>query len=176
MARGARTGFWLALAGALALWSRTKQGQEVTAQIVDFVAGLPRGIRNHNPGNIERTGTQWQGMAADQSADPRFVVFVAPEWGLRAMVRILRNYAARGLRSIREIVGTWAPTAENDTAAYVRAVSQSVGVDPDQPLDLFGVDAARLPNVLAAIVHHENGMQPYAPDVFWRAIELERTA
>jgi len=39
---------------------------------------IPRGIRNHNPGNIEK-GDPWQGLAADQSGDPRFAVFAAPE-------------------------------------------------------------------------------------------------
>ena len=34
---------------------------------------LPRGIRNHNPGNIIRGADRWLGMAADQSADARLL-------------------------------------------------------------------------------------------------------
>lgn len=30
---------------------------------------LPRGIRNRNPGNIERESDRWLGMSADQSSD-----------------------------------------------------------------------------------------------------------
>ena len=36
---------------------------------------ISKGLRNCNPGNIERDHTQWQGMAEDQSADDRFCIF-----------------------------------------------------------------------------------------------------
>ena len=40
---------------------------------------IPRGIRNHNPGNI-RHGDKWQGLSAEQT-DSSFCVFDAPEYG-----------------------------------------------------------------------------------------------
>ena len=65
----------------------------------------PRGIRNRNPGNIDRGRDRWQGMADDQSPDPRFVVFTEAEWGIRAIVRVLRSYRDRhGLETVRAIV------------------------------------------------------------------------
>src|SRR5574337_876096 len=82
-----------------------------------------RGIRNNNPGNIRKSSEPWRGLAAakDQK-DPAFFTFETPEWGIRAMAVILRTYQTKyGLRTIRAIIGRWAPSAENDTDAYVDA-------------------------------------------------------
>lgn len=123
----------------------------------------PRGIRNYNPGNIERNGTRWQGMAQDQSADARFIVFTSPAWGIRAIARTLITYqdkrrAADGSRidSVREIVERWAPAFENDTEAYVRQVASALGVGPDdEAVDVYRYDTMR--ELVRAIVRHENG-------------------
>jgi|DewCreStandDraft_4_1066084.scaffolds.fasta_scaffold05366_6 hypothetical protein len=167
---GARAVFWWALGGAalLWLWSRTEQGAGVIARTFDRT--LPRGIRNNNPGNIERTGTRWRGMAAEQS-DPRFVVFEAPEWGLRAMARILKNDILAGRNTVRALIYEWAPPTENVTDAYVVAVARALGVGPDEPI---GLD--RLPALMRAITRHENGVDPYPPELYARAIQLEQTA
>jgi hypothetical protein len=84
----------------------------------------PRGIRNNNPGNIDRNTTKWQGMADDQSSDPRFVVFKTPQAGIRALAKILLTYQNHdGLKTVRGIIGRWAPAVENNTSAYVAAVA-----------------------------------------------------
>lgn len=138
----------------------------------NMAASAIRGIRNNNPGNIDRQkGVNWQGMAADQSADPRFVVFSAPEWGIRAMARILRTYQGRGDVTIAQIISKWAPPSENNTNAYIGAVSSEVGIPPNVP-----VGPAQMPALIAAIIRHENGQQPYPPEVIAKGIELERTA
>lgn len=117
----------------------------------------PRGIRNNNPGNIRYDGiTQWQGMIGQDSAG--FIVFDTPEHGIRAMVRILTNYQrVHGLNTVDGIIGRWAPSAENNTGAYVSAVSHALNVAPDQPIDV----QARMKELIAAIIRHENGQQPY---------------
>ncbi|MFI3272941.1 MAG: structural protein, partial [Pseudomonadota bacterium] len=51
---------------------------------------MPRGIRNHNPGNI-RHGDDWQGLR-DTQTDKNFCQFVSPEFGIRALARVLMNY------------------------------------------------------------------------------------
>lgn len=181
-----------ALAGAIALylWSRTSSGGatitraiEVTSNAVtnaaeeimttvESIASGPRGIRNNNPGNIDRTADRWQGMSADQSQDSRFVVFDSPLWGIRALARVLMNYASKyGADTIGEIVARWAPTNENDTSAYVTAVSRATGIAPNIP-----ITDADLPAVVAAIIHHENGQQPYAPELIAQAVALARSA
>lgn len=159
-------------------WALRREYPEQAAQVVDIILepvkniiSGPRGLRNNNPGNIVRTAEQWRGMSQDQSTDSRFVVFDSPVWGLRALARILRKYNAAGLLSVRDIINRWAPSTENDTGAYVAAVAQSVGVSPTQPLLMTDDTLSR---VMEAIVQHENGQQPYAPELFAQAIQLER--
>lgn len=132
--------------------------------VADLVLG-PRGIRNHNPGNIRRTSDAWQGMAPVQT-DAAFVQFLAPEYGIRALAKVLVNYSSRGLRTVRQIIGTWAPPNENDTGAYVAQVARALGVGPDDPIDV----RARLPQLVPAIIRHENGQQPYPAEVIAEGI------
>ena len=136
---------------------------------------LPRGIRNHNPGNIERNRTPWQGMAADQSGDARFIVFSGPEWGLRALARVLRNYSRlHGHSTVRRIITRWAPPKENDTEAYIAQVSNALGVSPDAVLELSNPDV--LAGLMEAIIRHENGQQPYSRELILRGISMESVA
>lgn len=124
---------------------------------------LPRGIRNHNPGNIDRTGAAWQGMDPDQTGDSRFIVFIAPEWGIRAIARVLRTYRAKyGLDTPRGLINRWAPPRENDTDAYVRTVAAKLGVGPDDKIDLD--DPLALRTLVKAIIRHENGPGPGGGD------------
>lgn len=129
------------------------------------VSDVPRGIRNNNPGNIEK-GDPWQGLAEDQSADERFAVFSAPVWGIRALARTLLTYRNRyGLRTPEQIISRWAPATENDTAAYIDHVARAAGIAPTAP-----VTDAELPAVVAAIIKHENGINPYPADLIAEGI------
>lgn len=121
---------------------------------------IPRGIRNNNPGNIDRNATAWQGMAADQSSDPRFVVFNSPEYGIRAMAKVLMSYGAKyGIDTVRGVINRWAPPNENDTEAYIVHVAETLGVGPDTHISLSSPSV--LVVLVAAIIKHENGQQPY---------------
>ncbi|MCW0974382.1 structural protein [Pantoea sp. JV6] len=130
-----------------------------------------RGIRNNNPGNI-RWGDEWKGLVPQpQHNDKSFCQFISPEYGIRAMIIILRNYQSKyGLKTITGIVKRWAPPNENDTQAYIRSVAQATGTDADKPIDLN--DSRKLIPLLQAIIKHENGNQPYEFDVFIRALDL----
>lgn len=170
-----KAALFLGLAGAALLFlSRqpTSSGDSIVEPIKAMLTG-PRGLRNNNPGNIVRTQDKWRGASRDQSADSRFVVFDSPVWGLRALARVLRGYVAGGHNSIAKIISRWAPVNENNTAAYVQAVSRSMGVGAAAPLALDDATMARL---MAAIVQHENGRQPFDSATFQKAIELERSA
>ncbi|MBL5819909.1 structural protein [Serratia marcescens] len=131
----------------------------------------PRGIRNNNPGNI-RWGDDWRGLVPyAQRTDKSFCQFTAPEYGIRAMVIILRNYQRkRGLKTVADIINRWAPPVENNTLAYINSVAKSVGVKPDQAIDVM--DSREMIPLLEAIITHENGVQPYGFDVFVKAIDL----
>jgi len=115
----------------------------------------PRGLRNHNPGNIRHSKSKWQGMAEKQT-DKDFVTFVSDEYGIRAMVRVLLQYQKRGLDTVGEIIRAYAPPADqNDTESYIKAVCRGCGVLPDDELDLD--DAVVMLPLLRAIIKHENG-------------------
>lgn len=145
------------LEGLGTTWAEIVLGKTVTIVPGDVTA--PRGIRNHNPGNIRIGGLiPWQGQIAGN--DPDFVTFAAPEWGLRALWRILSNYRAfYGANTIARIISRWAPPVENDTASYIAAVAAHAGVSPDANIDLASPVAVR---VVEAIIKHENGQQPYS--------------
>ena len=131
---------------------------------------LARGLRNNNPGNIRKApGVTWLGQAAEQT-DPAFVVFSSPEYGIRALARVLRTYGrSYGLTTVRGIIARWAPPAENDTAAYQAAVARALGVGLDTPLELAG---EQLEELVAAIIRHENGVNPYPRELLARGIAL----
>jgi hypothetical protein len=128
----------------------------------------PRGIRNHNPGNIRHSKTIWMGQADDQP-DQEFVTFESPIYGIRALYKILKTYQSKhGLKTVAQIINRWAPPNENDTAAYVKAVAAACSVVPKQEIDLPKI-AEKL---VAAIIKHENGQQPYSAADIQRAIEM----
>lgn len=123
----------------------------------------PRGIRNHNPGNLRRSADRWQGLAPVQ-ADPDFFQFTAPEWGYRALLRTLQTYRRKhGLKTIAELINRWAPPTENDTEAYLRDVCRAMQVTPDFVPDTD--DRETMCALAAAIAHHENGQPAVMADV-----------
>ena len=142
-----------------------------TYEAVQMATGA-RGIRNNNPGNIRLSSTKWQGQVAPaQQTDSSFVQFSNAIYGIRALAKILSNYASQyGLTTISGIISRWAPSSENDTSAYINAVSAQTGFPPDQSLDL--TDPSVLANLTAAIITHENGSQPYGADTLAQGVNL----
>jgi hypothetical protein len=118
----------------------------------------PRGIRNNNPGNIEK-GDPWQGLA-NPADDGRFCIFIEPTFGIRAIARILVSYQDRhGINTIRAAINRWAPPVENDTEAYVQHVAKKCGVGADEFVSFHDFNIVR--PLVEAIILHENGQQPY---------------
>lgn len=156
----------LAAAAGLWLFSRTSTGQSALGVVSDYVGDLvngPRGIRDNNPGNIERNSINWQGAltqaqveGAGGTWDPTFVQFDTPANGVRAIGHVLRSKQARGLVTVDQVIRDYSKT---DQDAYVAAVSQGLGVNPDQELDVSAV----LPAFATLIIQQENGEQPYEP-------------
>lgn len=129
---------------------------------------MTRGLRNNNPGNIRRSPEQWVGLASDQT-DKEFFRFISPEYGIRAMVKLLNNYYnLYGLRTVRQIISRWAPPIENDTDSYVYFVADKLNVDPDEPLAL----SYHMPALVQAITQKENGIQPYSINTIRQGIAL----
>lgn len=94
-------------------------------------AGLPRGLRNNNPGNLVEVGINWQGKIGD---DGRFTRFENIAYGLRALARDLTNDVKKGNDTITKLIYEFAPPSENNTQSYIATVSNLTGFAPDQKL------------------------------------------
>ena len=117
----------------------------------------PHGIRNCNPGNIRITKDKWQGLRAEQT-DGSFFQFESMEYGYRALIRTLQNYHRRhGCRSIADYINRWAPSAENDTNAYIKSVCYKL--DVPSSYQLLVDDCDTMCAFAAAISEHENGVK-----------------
>lgn len=131
---------------------------------------MTRGLRNNNPGNIDDDGTNWEGLSSPRN-DGRFLIFSSPAYGIRAMARILSNYVAvDGVSpTVTDIITRWAPPSENDTASYIADVQQHMGLAPGSDSVNLSTD---LPALVAAIIQHENGIQPYSGATIAQGIAL----
>lgn len=129
-----------------------------------------RGIRNNNPGNIRWSRDPWMGLVPVQDrTDASFCQFTKPEFGIRAMCKVLLNYRSKpgipgvgeqGIDTVEEIIARWAPPVENDTQAYVDSVAKAALVLPGEHCDL--TDPVVMSALLRGIIQHENGSQPYS--------------
>jgi len=130
----------------------------------------PRGIRNNNPANIKHGPSKWMGLSSQQS-DEVFCSFTKPEFGIRAAAKLLQVYQERHeLMTLRQIIGRWAPPSENDTSAYLTAVSIWADLDPDQPIDVTQYDVAY--PLLRAMTRQENGAPPPETEPYWYQPEV----
>lgn len=146
------------------------------------MATLPRGIRNHNPGNLRRTGDRWRGLASTQG-DAEFFQFIAPEWGIRAMALVLKTYQVRhGRNTVADLINRWAPPVGDrngsapggkytqNTSSYVNAVAKALAVKPNDRIDVR--DPCLMYGLVCAIIEHENGQQPYGRDTINQGLHL----
>lgn len=87
---------------------------------------------NMNPLNIRfDKKTNWFGSRLKDRKG--FVQFAAFSYGYRAAVMILRSYAKRGLKTVPQIIETWAPRSENDTEDYIKTVLFNLSERQSEP-------------------------------------------
>ena len=123
---------------------------------------IPRGLRNNNPGNIRKNSDVFQGEKT--SSDKEFKQFKSMAYGYRAIFKILSNYYRNyKLDTIRKMIGRWAPENENDTDAYVKAVSDYAGIPADDPINVN--DREQMIRIVAAMSRIENGIEADMSDV-----------
>lgn len=135
---------------------------------------IPRGIRLQNPGNIRRNHIAWLGESTLQD-DPDFLRFTDPEYGIRAIMKILINYQLKeDIEHVQGIISRWAPTNENNTDAYIKDVAAHVGVKPTAYLDVEVPE--NLIRLAQAIAHHENGKCPDPTLPWWYPDETYEAA
>ena len=130
---------------------------------------MSRGLRNNNPGNIRLGNFRYKGEKA-KSSDSAFRQFESVEWGYRAMFVLLHTYATkRGCRTLRAMINRYAPPTENFTEGYLRCVTNTTHLSPDEPIST--TDGAVMTAIVAAMSAVENGIKANMGDV-WRGWEL----
>lgn len=124
------------------------------------------GLRNKNPGNL-RVAPNSTGQNGG------FSTFASSEDGLAAMARQLMLYGDRGNNTTSGIIHTYAPQSENNTRGYIKAISDATGFQPQQRVNLHDPDV--LKPLMAAMIRHENGTQPFSEKQLSSAIQMAIT-
>ena len=143
----------------------------------------PRGIRLCNPGNIEHTSAyDWRGEIyppeeRDGHVETRFCQFVDHVHGIRALAKVLLTYSrlrragdGSPIDTVQEVVDRWAPSSENDTAAYSEHVRAVLQVNKGEKIDMENTEV--LAALVRAITQHENGEMPYSDATIEKGIEM----
>lgn len=156
----------LLLCAVIALWGvwRDHEPVAISYDPPDFgphIRELPRGLRNHNPGNLEASpGNPWLGET-ECASESRFACFHRPVWGIRAMARTLHNYQTRhGLDTVAEVAQRY--VGGDRPEVWSRNVAAASGLDPHEPLNLTDEDT--LVQVVKGIIQAETGLMPYTSD------------
>ena len=129
---------------------------------------VPRGIRNHNPGNLRLPHNDERPGYAGSDKDG-FSVFTTAQYGLESLARLLVNYGAGGLNTIAKIVNRYAPSKENNTMAYSSYLATRLETETDAPLDMKC--AENIADLMEGIIYFENGRQPYRRSMILSAAE-----
>jgi len=136
----------------------------------NYLSSMPRGIRNNNPGNIIQSNSKWHGkLSKEQNKDRRFEMFIAPEYGVRAMIKLLQNYMGKGFNTVDKIINKYAPSFENNTKAYINKVCKDLNVQAQTSL-LPSKNTLRL--LVFSIAKVENGKSFITPQLFEKAYSL----
>jgi hypothetical protein len=109
------------------------------AQVTNPTA--PAGIRNNNPGAMMPGG--------------KLAQYPDMQTGLAALDGNLASYGKQGVNTVAGVISKWAPPNENDTQAYIKDVSQRLGIPPNQKIDLS--NPLQRQALSTAIALHENG-------------------
>ena len=105
-------------------------------------SNIPAPLRNNNPGAIMKDG--------------KLATFGSLDEGIKATDNLLKAYGDQGINTIAGVISKWAPASDNNpTPAYIAQVAQTMGVKPDQPLDM---SSPLVRNAIATgIFKQENG-------------------
>lgn len=133
---------------------RKLQGEHYMGPTVANKPGTSVAERHNNPGNLIFAG-QRGATVGETVAGHTFAKFQSTEEGVAALYRQLQLYQKRGIDTLTEIMGVYAPEGSNDTSAYIKALSKTTGLDPNQRLN-FG-DPATAAAMIRGISQHEAG-------------------
>lgn len=142
--------------------------QFVESKMTSFLRNT-RGLRNNNPGNIERTNIPWRGRDPN-GTDTRFETFKTVDEGIRAIGRSIKTNAGRGM-TVDQFINRWAPSNENNTSAYISRVESEVGVPAATRMS--ELDEEQVARLVSGIITVENGYNPFNTEFIKSAINLE---
>lgn len=131
----------------------SSQQSPMTAPTPTPGTGRTRAERNNNPGNLNFAGQA--GATLEEGSNARFAKFSSTAEGVSALAKQLQRYGERGLDTVSKIINKYAPSSENNTQAYIDALSKRLGVSGDQRLDLS--DSTTLTGLIKGIARHEAG-------------------
>lgn len=121
------------------------------------VSGIPRGIRNNNPGNLKITNIPWQGkINVSQNDDGTFEQFEKYWYGIRAMLKDLINDITQdGDNTLVKLITSYAPSSDNNpTTGYIAFVENYTGIDRNA---IITPDYNTMAQIAWAIIRFENG-------------------
>ena len=102
---------------------------------------------------------KWQGQTGSYKG---FAQFENTDYSIRAGVKILRSYRMRNIKTIRQIIETFAPATENDTERYITSVCKWTGYSASQEVSSPVIASM----VLASMIRMETGLQLSASHVY----------
>lgn len=97
--------------------------------------------RNNNPGNI-RMGSWAKANGAIGVGPDGFAIFPNAESGANALAKLLKEGRSYRNNTVAGSISKYAPPNENNTAAYIAAVTKQMGVSPDTKMSSL-TDAQR---------------------------------
>lgn len=125
--------------------------------------GLPRGIRNNNPGNIVKTNIPWEGKIIP-GKDYAFEQFETFAMGVRAMIIDVKGDIDNdGKNTLNALINQYAPPHENDTTEYIQTISQWTGIGQ---FDQISGTKETLSKIIPALARYENGIDCISPEIF----------
>lgn len=128
----------------------------------------------HNPGNLRAApGAATVERFRGTKSIGRFAQFSSDEEGLGAMANLLKGklYFSGGFDTISKIINRYAPSSENDSGAYIKDVAKRMGISSDTRLNLLNADT--LSSLMQAMIHHEQGRDPFSSDMISRVAKFK---
>lgn len=161
------------------LLSNAGQGQSMSGKVTQFGGAASnqapasstrqtRAERNNNPGNLNFA--RQEGAVLESGAGARFAKFNTVEEGIAALVKQLQRYQARGVDTISKIMEIYAPRSENNTDAYISAMTKWTGLGASQALDFN--DPEILKKMISGISKKEGRYTPLTENQILSGINL----
>lgn len=119
-----------------------------------------RNWRNNNPGNIEY-GPYAKSQGAVGS-DGRFAIFPSYEAGRAAKENLLFNTSGYQGKTIAGAISRYAPPSENNTNAYIGAITRGLGVPANTPM------SSLTPSQRSRMLDIMQGVEGFKPGKIYR--------